>query len=252
MVDKVLENLNTYKIYIKDLSVIRKGETSDTYVGTYLNKKIILKDYSDKNFKIHINSYLDKKILTQLAKKKIFPKIIFHKPKINILIYEYVEEVPYKKNNKLIARLGNQIRTIHKIKIEDDIHKFEDQIEKYKSILGNRLKTDFQKLKKLIKKSREYNSKIRFSHNDLNINNIINSHEIYFIDFEYASLNNIFCDISKVIEEYSFNELEIDILLSGYGIKYSQSTKDQIAIWKDINILLSNIWAEMMSHIVVN
>jgi len=244
---KITEHLNKYKIYLSDISMLRKGETSNTYVGMYKDKKVIIKNYKDINPKIKINSYLDYKIISQLVEKEIFPKVIFNEKETKILVYEFVEEILNKKNNKIISNLGSQIKKIHDILIEGRTYTFEDQIEKYKFIIGDKLKIDFRNLEALIFKSKQYSQEIKFSHNDLNKNNIIYNKKAYFIDYEYASLNNIFCDISKVIREYSFNDFEVDILLGGYGIKNSQTVKDQIKIWTDINTLLDRIWTELMS-----
>jgi len=244
--DKIINELKKHKVYVEDLFIIRNGETSNTYLANQKDKKIILKIFKNHNSKININSYLEINVLEQLIQNKIFPKVIMHKQELGILIYEYVEPLTYKINKKFISTLGNQIKKIHNIKVEEDFYCFDEQIEKYKSILGKKLDKDFQRLDKLITKAKQYKSKICFSHNDLNRNNIIHNKEIYFIDYEYASLNNMFCDLTRVIREYSLNNAEINILINSYGIKNSKDVMDQIEIWKTINILVDKIWNEIM------
>ena len=244
--DKIINELKKHKVYVEDLFIIRNGETSNTYLANQKDKKIILKIFKNHNSKININSYLEINVLEQLIQNKIFPKVIMHKQELGILIYEYVEPLTYKINKKFISTLGNQIKKIHNIKVEEDFYCFDEQIEKYKSILGKKLDKDFQRLDKLITKAKQYKSKICFSHNDLNRNNIIHNKEIYFIDYEYASLNNMFCDLARVIREYSLNNAEINILINSYGIKNSKDVMDQIEIWKTINILVDKIWNEIM------
>ena len=244
--DKIIKDLKKHKVYVEDLFILREGETSNTYLANQKDKKVIVKIFKNNNLGININSYLEINILDQLTQRKIFPKVITHKQDYGILIYEYVESLSYKKNQKFISRLGNQIKKIHDIKVKNDFYHFDEQIEKYKTILGKKLGKDFQRLDKLITKAKQYKSKICFSHNDLNRDNIIHSKEIYFIDYEYASLNNIFCDITRVIQEYSLNEPEINILFNSYGIQNSDDVTDQIEIWKNINMLIDKIWTEMM------
>lgn len=244
--DKIINELKQHKIYVEDLFILRNGETSNTYLANQHNKKIILKIFKNNNLKINNNSYLEINVLEQLIQNKIFPKVITHKQDLGILIYEYVETLSYKKNKKFISTLGNQIKKIHDIKVEEDFYCFDEQIEKYKSILGKKLDQDFQRLNKLITKAKQYKTKICFSHNDLNRNNIIYNKEIYFIDYEYASLNNIFCDLTRVIQEYSLNNTEINYLINSYGIQNSKDVKDQIEIWTTINILVDKIWSEII------
>ena len=244
--DKIINELKQHKIYVKDLFILRNGETSNTYLAKLHDKKIILKIFKNNNLKININSYLEINVLEQLIQNKIFPKVITHKQELGILIYEYVEPLPYKKNKKFISTLGNKIKKIHEIKVEEDFYCFDEQIEKYKSFLGKKLDKDFQRLHKLITRAKQYKSKICFSHNDLNRDNIIHNKEIYFIDYEYASLNNIFCDLTRVIQEYSLNNAEINILTNSYGIQNSKDVMDQIEIWTNINSLVDKIWSEMI------
>lgn len=244
---KIIEELKKHKIYVEDLFILRKGETSNTYLANQKNKKIIIKIFRNNNLKIKINSSLETKILEQLIQRKIFPKVILHKQALGILIYEYVEAFAYEKNNRFISKLGKQIKKIHGIKVEADFHCFDEQIEKYKSILGKKLSKDFQRIDKLIMEARQYKSKICFSHNDLNRDNIIHNKEIYFIDYEYASLNSIFCDIARVIKEFTLNSSEKDILINSYGIENSKDVSDQIEIWIIINMLVDKIWREMLT-----
>ncbi len=244
--DKILKELKKHKVYVEDLFILRNGETSNTYLAKQNDKKIVLKIFKKNYLKININSYLEINVLEQLIQNKIFPKVITHNQELGILIYEYVEPLSYKKNKKFISMLGNQIKKIHGVKVEKDFSCFDEQIEKYKSILGKKLDKEFQRLHKLITRAKKYKSKICFSHNDLNRDNIIHNKEIYFIDYEYASLNNIFCDLTRVIQEYSLNNAEINILTNSYGIQNSKDVMDQIEIWTNINTLVDKIWSEMI------
>ena len=69
--DKIINELKQHKIYVKDLFILRNGETSNTYLAKLHDKKIILKIFKNNNLKININSYLEINVLEQLIQNKI-------------------------------------------------------------------------------------------------------------------------------------------------------------------------------------
>tara|TARA_Y100000768_G_scaffold203160_1_gene152870 strand:+ start:34 stop:783 length:750 start_codon:yes stop_codon:yes gene_type:complete len=247
--NNILEKLNSLEINIYNLKKLRDGETSDTYIGLYKNKKTILKILKTNNNAIKTNSYLDKKIYSQLVNKKLFPEVLYRSPSKEILIYEYFKSLPIKKDKLFIEKLGRQIKKIHQIKVDKRTHTFEKQIEQYKKIIkDSMLESEFKSLIEFLNISYEHNYEIAFSHNDLNKNNILFNNNICFIDYEYASINNIFCDISRVIDEYKLEKHEINYLLEGYGIINKSSSLNQIKIWKKINLYLDYIWEQIIKQ----
>ena len=73
---KALKKIQNIGIVFKDLSKIKQGETSDTFVGDYNNKKVILKVYKESKLKNKQNDLLNENLIRQLSDLKLFPKII--------------------------------------------------------------------------------------------------------------------------------------------------------------------------------
>ena len=71
--------------------------------------------------------------------------------------------------------------------------------------------------------------------------------DICIIDYEYSSLNNKFCDLSKVIFEFQMTEEEIESLLKGYRINFDDVTKKKIILWQKFNLYLDYIWSIIIS-----
>ena len=248
--DNILTNLKKINIIIEDLILLREGETSKTFTGRLKRKKIIIKVFKKFNINFKINSYLTKETLTELSNKELHPKVLYKNKTKGILIYEYHETSLCKKDNMFFKKLGNRLKEIHELKNKKNIHTFNEQIEAYKKILNiNKLPKVFEKLNALIKMSKTNHQENVFSHNDLNPTNILFNKNICFIDYEYASLNNKFFDISKIMLSFDMNPNEQNVFLESYGIKNHIDIREKILLWKQINLYIDYIWSLIMENI---
>ena len=248
--DNILKNLKEINIFIEDLILLREGETSNTFTGRLNRKKIILKVFKKFNTNFKTNSYLNKETLTELSNKKLHPKVLYKNKTKGILIYEYHETSSCKKDNMFFKKLGKRLKEIHELKNKKNIHTFNEQINAYKKILNtNKLPKVYTKLNALIKMSKTNNQQNVFSHNDLNPTNILFNKNICFIDYEYASLNNKFFDISKIMLSYDMKPNEQNVFLESYGIKNHIDIREKILLWKQINLYIDYIWSLIMENI---
>lgn len=248
--DNILKNLKEINIFIEDLILLREGETSNTFTGRLNRKKIILKVFKKFNTNFKTNSYLNKETLTELSNKKLHPKVLYKNKTKGILIYEYHETSSCKKDNMFFKKLGKRLKEIHELKNKKNIHTFNEQINTYKKILNtNKLPKVYTKLNALIKISKTNNQQNVFSHNDLNPTNILFNKNICFIDYEYASLNNKFFDISKIMLSFDMKPNEQNVFLESYGIKNHIDIREKILLWKQINLYIDYIWSLIMENI---
>lgn len=248
--DNILKNLKEINIFIEDLILLREGETSNTFTGRLNRKKIILKVFKKFNTNFKTNSYLNKETLTELSNKKLHPKVLYKNKTKGILIYEYHETLSCKKDNMFFKKLGKRLKEIHELKNKKNIHTFNEQINTYKKILNtNKLPKVYTKLNALIKISKTNNQQNVFSHNDLNPTNILFNKNICFIDYEYASLNNKFFDISKIMLSFDMKPNEQNVFLESYGIKNHIDIREKILLWKQINLYIDYIWSLIMENI---
>lgn len=248
--DNILKNLKEINIFIEDLILLREGETSNTFTGRLNRKKIILKVFKKFNTNFKTNSYLNKETLTELSNKKLHPKVLYKNKTKGILIYEYHETSSCKKDNMFFKKLGKRLKEIHELKNKKNIHTFNEQINTYKKILNtNKLPKVYTKLNALIKMSKTNNQQNVFSHNDLNPTNILFNKNICFIDYEYASLNNKFFDISKIMLSFDMKPNEQNVFLESYGIKNHIDIREKILLWKQINLYIDYIWSLIMENI---
>ena len=243
MID-ITSELKDLSISFEKISEIKQGENSATFLITSRKRKLVAKKFKNINFKQITNAFLNKEIIDQLVTKKLFPNIIYYSEEKDFLIYEYFESAKNNKDKFFFENLGKKIREMHNIEPCKNILTYEQQLNFYKQLL-QRNKEDqlVTKIESLFDDVNIQSSELVFSHNDLNINNILFNKNICMIDYEYSSLNSKFSDIAKVIYEFGLNKLETKYFLDGYRITLDKHTEKQIILWQRFNLYLDYIWA---------
>ena len=230
---------------ISKLRLIRNGETSFTYFGYFNNKKSIfkiLKKNTDKNLE---NNFYSQKISNQIVKENLFPKIIYSDHKNSLYVYEYFEGKELQTLNKeLIIMIGSKLKKLHSLDLNKNLNSFESQIYLYIQ------KINENKNNKILKEGIKLYTKLKnnkfdnvVSHNDLNNSNILfNNYEVRFIDYDYLSINDRFCDLARICSSYKFSKKDIEVFLESYGLECSKNNLAILKSWQLMNLYTDVIW----------
>ena len=242
------------------------GFTSKIYQGELKNKKVIFKLSTLQNSKLKTitNNYLHKNIIKQLTTNDLCPNVLFIDKKNKLLIYEYIEDtkklseisfpletIEHKSiEDKYLRQLGEGIKKIHSVKPPKKFITFENQLNIYQELLSgfkwpeeNHLEQAINLFKTITKD--EDDGDFVFSHNDLNVLNILQTqNKTYFIDWEFASINSKYFDLVSVIHHYKLHELDINNLFIYYGLDINDmKIYKKIKEWEKIHSHLIFIWA---------
>ena len=230
---------------ISKLRLIRNGETSFTYFGYFNNKKSIfkiLKKNTDENLE---NNFYSQKISNQIVKENLFPKIIYSDHKNSLYVYEYFEGKELQTLNKeLIIMIGSKLKKLHSLDLNKNLNSFESQIYLYIH------KINENKNNKILKEGIKLYTKLKnnkfdsvVSHNDLNNSNILfNNYEVRFIDYDYLSINDRFCDLARICSSYKFSKKDIEVFLESYGLVCNKNNLDILQSWQLMNLYTDVIW----------
>ena len=230
---------------ISQLRLIRNGETSSTYFGYFNNKKSIfkiLKKNMDKNLE---NNFYGQKISNQIVKENLFPKIIYSDHKNSLYVYEYFEGKELQTLNKeLIIMIGSKLKKLHSLDLNKNLNSFESQIYLYIH------KINKNKNNKILKEGIKLYTKLKnnkfdnvVSHNDLNNSNILfNNYEVRFIDYDYLSINDRFCDLARICSSYKFSKKDIEVFLESYGLECNKNNLGILQSWQLMNLYTDVIW----------
>ena len=249
---KILRKINSNFEIHKQIS---DSETSETFIGNFKNKKSIFKLPKNQNHELIINEYLKNNIIEQIIKKNITTKFMHIDKTTGLVIYKYFEMTSSERKLINITKLGKQLQKLHQIENNEKIKTFEDQINLYLRT------TNIESHSKFYLESVELLNELKtckhenvVSHNDLNLFNIMfNKQDIFFIDFEYLSINSRYCDLSKLISSLKMNETEIIKLLNSYGIKnLNNDIYTKLKKWTLMNTYTEFLWADYMNQVKSN
>ena len=230
---------------ISQLRLIRNGETSSTYFGYFNNKKSIfkiLKKNMDKNLE---DNFYGQKISNQIVKENLFPKIIYSDHKNSLYVYEYFEGKELQTLNKeLIIMIGSKLKKLHSLDLNKNLNSFESQIYLYIHNINE------NKNNKILKEGIKLYTKLKnnkfdnvVSHNDLNNSNILfNNYEVRFIDYDYLSINDRFCDLARICSSYKFSKKDIEVFLESYGLECNKNNLGILQSWQLMNLYTDVIW----------
>ena len=230
---------------ISQLRLIRNGETSSTYFGYFNNKKSIfkiLKKNMDKNLE---NNFYGQKISNQIVQENLFPKIIYSDHKNSLYVYEYFEGKELQTLNKeLIIMIGSKLKKLHSLDLNKNLNSFESQIYLYIHNINE------NKNNKILKEGIKLYTKLKnnkfdnvVSHNDLNYSNILfNTYEVRFIDYDYLSINDRFCDLARICSSYKFSKKDIEVFLESYGLECNKNNLGILQSWQLMNLYTDVIW----------
>ena len=240
---------------ISQLRLIRNGETSSTYFGYFNNKKSIfkiLKKNTDKNLE---NNFYGQKISNQIVKENLFPKIIYSDHKNSLYVYEYFKGKELQTLNKeLIIMIGSKLKKLHSLDLNKNLNSFESQIYLYIHNINE------NKNNKILKEGIKLYTKLKnnkfdnvVSHNDLNNSNILfNNHEVRFIDYDYLSINDRFCDLARICSSYKFSKTDIEVFLESYGLDCSKNNLGILKSWQLMNLYTDVIWFYFLKESDIN
>lgn len=250
-----IENkLNKLNLSFQMITKIRDGETSETYLGKFKNKKAIFKLFNLESSRLQINQYLKLKMHKLMNENNLCPKILYISDECDLLIYEFFETNEDLKVPNIIKRLAEKIKQVHLQKIPKNLITFKEQLHNYEKILSGHSK--FKKVKEgieLYKDLIQDETDLVFSHNDLNIKNVLsNKDSVSFIDWEYSSINSRYYDLSKIINSFNLDNLDINNLFVHYGLETSCNTLQKIENWKLMDSYLAFIWSITINKIYKN
>tara|TARA_X000000368_G_scaffold246938_1_gene195057 strand:- start:921 stop:1763 length:843 start_codon:yes stop_codon:yes gene_type:complete len=236
------------------ISKIRDGETSKTYLGKFKNKKAIFKLFNIESARLKNNQYLKLNMHKSMSINNLCPKVLFISDEYDLLIYEFFKTEEGLKVTNIINILGKKLKQVHLQKIPKDLITFEDQLNNYEEILSGH-----SKLKKVKEGIELYKDLIHdetdlvFSHNDLNtLNVLLNKNSVSFIDWEYSSINSKYYDLSKIINSFKLDNIEINRLFLHYGLETTSYTIKKIKYWKLMDTYLALMWSMAINKIYKN
>ncbi|MDR0484738.1 MAG: phosphotransferase [Alphaproteobacteria bacterium] len=210
-------------------------------------KKLVLKIFNNKN-KHLFNIHNHKRLINYFAEKNLTPSCLFFNHKYCVL--EYIKGTPLQTNNISIKNFTSIIKEIHSSQLNINQRNFLHTTKSYlKGIpsqhLENKLFKDAVSLsQKLFTIIAKFPKDYTVCHNDLNVNNFIQTQEkLYILDFEYATINDKYFDFASI--KTFLNKDDFAIFIKKYDINLDDT---KLFAYSRLIEFISSIWCFMMNY----
>lgn len=219
-----------------NISFIEKlgGLSSENYKVSYNNNdyfvKICIADY------LHIDRINELSILNKVSKINLAPNIYYFSNKSGNMITSWIDgsmpSLDDFNSSNFLNMLSNSLKSLHNLKCEKQFNPFNDirkRIEICKDLNLPLPKSINILLEFLTYLEYKLNKSplIGLCHNDLNASNIIlTSNKLYFVDYEYSSMGDIFFDLATI--SWFFSEKSRKDLLKFYFGEYNPKDYEKL------------------------
>lgn len=219
-----------------NISFIEKlgGLSSENYKVSYNNNdyfvKICIADY------LHTDRINELSILNKVSKINLAPNIYYFSNKSGNMITSWIDgsmpSLDDFNSSNFLNMLSNSLKSLHNLKCEKQFNPFNDirkRIEICKDLnlpLPKSINILLEFLTYIEYKLNK-NPLIGLCHNDLNASNIIlTSNKLYFVDYEYSSMGDIFFDLATI--SWFFSEKSRKDLLKFYFGEYNPKDYEKL------------------------
>lgn len=219
-----------------NISFIEKlgGLSSENYKVSYNNNdyfvKICIADY------LHTDRVNELSILNKVSKINLAPNIYYFSNKSGNMITSWIDgsmpSLDAFNSSNFLNMLSNSLKSLHNLKCEKQFNPFNDirkRIEICKDLNLPLPKSINILLEFLTYLEYKLNKSplIGLCHNDLNASNIIlTSNKLYFVDYEYSSMGDIFFDLATI--SWFFSEKSRKDLLKFYFGEYNPKDYEKL------------------------
>lgn len=219
-----------------NISFIEKlgGLSNENYKVSYNNNdyfvKICIADY------LHTDRINELSILNKVSKINLAPNIYYFSNKSGNMITSWIDgsmpSLDDFNSSNFLNMLSNSLKSLHNLKCEKQFNPFNDirkRIEICKDLNLPLPKSINILLEFLTYIEYKLNKSplIGLCHNDLNASNIIlTSNKLYFVDYEYSSMGDIFFDLATI--SWFFSEKSRKDLLKFYFGEYNPKDYEKL------------------------
>ena len=191
-----------------------------------------------------LNRIFEAKLLESIQPFQMSPKVLFVDSSMGVLIWEFQsgETLDKKSLASLPEQLGQTLKQIHRTKVNGGEPLFADVIENYHRLLEDFDHPLIERGFELFDSFKNAKAPLVLSHNDINPGNILAKEHLFVLDWEYASLNHPYFDLSNAIENFNFSSEEIEVFLDSYGEIITEEGAERLNRWRNFSLYLVLFW----------
>lgn len=231
----------------RTIKKIDSGFNNDNYL---INDAYVMR-VPKENGDTTISFKNEKTVYDSIEKLNISEKVVNYDVLSGIKITKFCHGTRQYANtltDEQIFYVARKLKKLHNCKIQVPFfYMMFNKINIYKQNISEDLLINKNYESKIIKEVTKIFAKSPFvlCHNDLVKNNLLFKYDdVFLIDWEYASMNNLYFDLASFISENNLNEKQQELFLSKYfGYRYNDIKRNRVKTFIRFQNILFYYWS---------
>ena len=223
------------------------GPTSDSWLLSLADSKAVLRIDKPLARALSLDRIAELGVLEQVARAGFGPAVIWADPAKGMLLTEYIAgrhwTVTDAGQPENIERLGRRLRELHSIPVKGPVLNIGETAGHYASIAGtaqaSELHTQVLAILRLLGNASTDRS---FCHNDLGYQNIVDTGDIMFVDWEYAAKGYSLFDMAAIVRQNQYSKAQSKQLQRAYFCAPPLNSMSKLPLYLQMYDLVAALW----------
>jgi thiamine kinase-like enzyme len=225
------------------------GPTSDSWLLSLADSKVVLRIDKPLARILCLDRVAELGVLAQVAHAGFGPDIIWADPANGMLATEYIcgshWTISDASRPENIERLAVRVRELHSTSINGPVLEMAEAAGRYASVAGTAQASELHaQVIELLQLLGNESTGLSFCHNDLGYQNIVDTGEIKFIDWEYAASGHSFFDLAGIVRQNGFSQAQARQLQRAYFGVYAPKFSRRLQLYSRLYGLVSTLWRQ--------
>jgi thiamine kinase len=225
------------------------GPTSDSWLLSLADSNAVLRIDKPLARILCLDRVAELGVLAQVAHAGFGPDVIWADPATGILVTDYLHGVHWTIADASrpvnIERLARRLRELHSIPIKGPVLDIAQAAGRYAYVAGTAQSGELyaQVLALLQFLGNEFIDG-SFCHNDLGHQNIVDTGNIMFVDWEYAATGHSLFDIAGIVRQNEFCEAHASQLQQAYSGVSGAKFQSRLQLYSRLYDLVAALWCQ--------
>lgn len=224
------------------------GPTSDSWLLGLDGSKAVLRIDKPLAGVLGLDRVAELGVLARVAGADFGPAVIWADPPNGVLLTEYISgshwTIADARRFENIERLAVRLRELHSTSIEGPILDIAQAAERYASAAGTEQAFKLHKRVMATLQLLGNDSDWSLCHNDLGHQNIVDTGNIMFVDWEYSARGHPLFDLAVIARQNRFSKAQADHLQRSYFGGSAAKVGSRLPQYMRLYDLLSTLWRQ--------
>jgi len=230
------------------------GPTSDSWLLSLADSKAVLRIDKPLARILCLDRVAELDVLDQVAHAGFGPAVIWSDPATGILVTQYLQGIHWTiadaSRPENIERRALRLRELHSSAIKGPVLDIAKTAGRYASVADTAQASDlYAQLLALLQFLDRELTEASFCHNDLGHQNIVDTGNIMFVDWEYAATGQSMFDLAGIARQNEFSEAHVSQLQHAYFGFSGAQLQSTLQLYSRLYDLLAALWCQAICSV---